>query len=687
MHCGRLLPGTLEGIVFHLFDAVDNVGHAVVDSLPHQVERPHPLALVLHLRVNLSVATQADARAEVIHRQEVILPGVVEDLQENGPLHPSHFATNSVIDRREHLPLDGVNGGPLGRFRSSRVACLGLQPRGQGRGEFSEWPDVGPLVKRGHGCLKFGDRLLADPRVYGMAAGRSVSQHTPQLLQIAGRQVRIRKRLIEAASRPGKETFAVEPAGAIGLPSGEVGKPHDHRVHNFPLGVDLARFLLHEFAEVVDFQRADFGGVERGSKPPLGPSAGAADTEVVGQEAGTFRQIDPLNRLAGLLDEIFVHLVTTDPLQVAVAKGCFPASVGKAGECAPVPLALVIFGGQVLFDGFENLSLRLPHRFIDRESLRFFRREATVIRSVEFAAELTGSPLGIGLGTVVFGKERGDVFVNLSIDHLHDQLAAIGAVEDGLAEAVDTLPLFIHHLVVFEEVLTDFKVAFFHLSLSGLDASGHHLALDRLAVLHAQASEHVLHPFTGKDPHQVVFQRQEEAAAPRVALASATAAKLEVDAARFVSLRTDDLQAAHAANFLSFGFHLLPLGDFGNEGIPLGRRHVEPGGVDVLQPGPGHRFGISSQDDVRATAGHVRGDSYRPEPASLRNNLGLAFVVLGIEYLVFHAPLVEQCREMFALLNGNGADEDRQAPSIHFPDFVQGDRLAVPRLLAGVAGG
>ncbi len=57
----------------------------------------------------------------------------------------------------------------------------------------------------------------------------------------------------------------------------------------------------------------------------------------------------------------------------------------------------------------------------------------------------------------------------------------------------------------------------------------------------------VLDPLAGEDPHQVVFQREVEAAAAGVALPAAAAAQLEVDAAGFVPFGADDVQAADAA--------------------------------------------------------------------------------------------------------------------------------------------
>ena len=109
-------------------------------------------------------------------------------------------------------------------------------------------------------------------------------------------------------------------------------------------------------------------------------------------------------------------------------------------------------------------------------------------------------------------------------NHFHDQIAAVIAVEDSLAIAVDALALFVHHLVVFEQILANLEVPLFDLFLRTLDPAGDHPAFDRFAFLHAQPRENVLHPFAGKNPHQIVFQRQEEATAARITLPTAATA-------------------------------------------------------------------------------------------------------------------------------------------------------------------
>ena len=90
------MPGAPQGVFLDLLDAVDDVDNPLIDALPHEVEGPHAFPLVLHLRVDLGVAAEAHAAPQVVHRQEMVLPGVVEDLEEHRPLHPLHLVAWGV---------------------------------------------------------------------------------------------------------------------------------------------------------------------------------------------------------------------------------------------------------------------------------------------------------------------------------------------------------------------------------------------------------------------------------------------------------------------------------------------------------------------------------------------------------------------------------------------------------------
>ncbi len=78
-----------------------------------------------------------------------------------------------------------------------------------------------------------------------------------------------------------------------------------------------------------------------------------------------------------------------------------------------------------------------------------------------------------------------------------------------------------------------------------------------------------------------------EAAAAGIALPAATAAQLQVDAAGFVPLGADDVQAPHLFDFATVGLHLLALLDLVDQGVPF-RVAARRGGSDIC-PGAGPR--------------------------------------------------------------------------------------------------
>ena len=377
------------------------------------------------------------------------------------------------------------------------------------------------------------------------------------------------------------------------------------------------------------------------------------------------------------LDQEIAHLIASELLQIAVAKAQVPARVDRLGQRLPVPLRLLFFRRQVLFEGFQHLAFRHPLGLIAGLKLGGGEVHAAEVAGVELDRQQLARPFGERLGAVVLVEELVEIMLDLLVDHLEDQLLAVGAVEDVLAVAVDAFSLLVHHFVVFEQVFADLEVAFLDLLLRAFDAARDHAAFDRLALLHAEPGEHVFHPFAGEDPHQVVFQREVEAAAAGVALPAATAAKLEVDSPGFVAFGADDVQPAHAGHDAALGLHLLALLDLADQRVPFLLRHFEPGGILLLKLRPGHGLGIAAEDDVGSAAGHVRGDGHRAQAARLGDDFGLALVMLGVEHLVLDAPLFQQARDQFASLDRDGADQNRPPAAVHLLDLALGDRLAV----------
>ncbi len=147
---------------------------------------------------------------------------------------------------------------------------------------------------------------------------------------------------------------------------------------------------------------------------------------------------------------------------------------------------------------------------------------------------------------VLIHQLRDHVLAN-ALDRLGD---VFGAHEVG-ALLINHAALIVRHVVVFQQLLARIEVVLLHPPLRALDLARQHAALDRLAGLHADARHQRLHARRiAEDAHQVVFERQIEAARSRIALASRAAAQLIVDAPRLVALRADDVQAARGNHLL-----------------------------------------------------------------------------------------------------------------------------------------
>src|SRR5687768_11285438 len=89
--------------------------------------------------------------------------------------------------------------------------------------------------------------------------------------------------------------------------------------------------------------------------------------------------------------------------------------------------------------------------------------------------------------------------------------------------------------------------------LGALDAPRHHARLDRHAVRHPEPPHQLLDAVAGEDAHEIVFEREVEPRAARIALAPRAAPQLVVDAPRLVALRADDMQPASRHDLFVLG--------------------------------------------------------------------------------------------------------------------------------------
>ena len=111
-----------------------------------------------------------------------------------------------------------------------------------------------------------------------------------------------------------------------------------------------------------------------------------------------------------------------------------------------------------------------------------------------------------------FNAHRSNKAINGIVDNIFtdgsNRLADLIIGEQFIPLTVDNLPLVIGNIVVFEQLFTNVEVAPLYLTLRLFDGVGHHTMLNGLTALHAQRQHETLHALRGKDPHQVIFQRE-----------------------------------------------------------------------------------------------------------------------------------------------------------------------------------
>ena len=184
------------------------------------------------------------------------------------------------------------------------------------------------------------------------------------------------------------------------------------------------------------------------------------------------------------------------------------------------------------------------------------------------------------------------------LHHLFDLRQHIIAQEGVVAPVVDDLPLVVHHVVVFQQVLADAEVAGLHPFLGPLDRFGDQLMGQYLPFLHPHAVHEFDDPLAAEQAHQIIFQAEEEHGAALVTLPAGTTPQLQIDAAALVAFGAQDVQAAQ-----------------------------------LLDP--------FAQFNVGAPAGHIGGDGHRPAVARPQDDLSLTLVLLGVQYIVGDAPALE----------------------------------------------
>ena len=114
---------------------------------------------------------------------------------------------------------------------------------------------------------------------------------------------------------------------------------------------------------------------------------------------------------------------------------------------------------------------------------------------------------------------------------------------------VDAVSLCVQDVVIFQQVLADVKVRALHTGLGLFHQFVDQRDLDRHILVDLKALQQALHLLPAEQAHEVVIQSEVKSRGTRVALASGAPAQLIIDAAGFVALGADHVQAAQLAHF------------------------------------------------------------------------------------------------------------------------------------------
>src|SRR3989344_1243928 len=205
--------------------------------------------------------------------------------------------------------------------------------------------------------------------------------------------------------------------------------------------------------------------------------------------------------------------------------------------------------------------------------------------------------------------------------------------------SIHRLPVKVDDVFVLENVFARVKIEPFDLRLRVFERFRDHLILDWLIGGDTKSPHQALDRITCENPHERILKRNIELRLPGIALATRAATQLVVDAPRVVTFRSEDKKPSCGK------YPLIVL---------LCSR-------------------ISAQLDINTAPGHVGRNHYGAETTRLCDDLSFAFVILCVQYFVWHAFARKKGGQEFILLDRNGADQDR-LPFVMEPLYLPRDR-------------
>ena len=251
------------------------------------------------------------------------------------------------------------------------------------------------------------------------------------------------------------------------------------------------------------------------------------------------------------------------------------------------------------------------------------------------------------IGIASLRDEIVDEIIHHLMPHVADDLFKLLRFHDLAALAEDHLALIVHHIVEFQKLLADIKVAAFDLGLRPLERFVDPRMNDGLAFLHAELGQNAIQTLRPENAHQVVFKGKVERRTTRIALTAGPAAQLIVDTPALVPLGAKDEKATGRLD--RFLIALVRLFDAGADRGVIAFGIGSDGFHDL-------EFDVAAQFDVGPAAGHIGRDRHSAQLAGIGDDLCLLFVLTGVKDVVNNALFLQKLAQKLRLLDRGGAD-------------------------------
>ena len=238
---------------------------------------------------------------------------------------------------------------------------------------------------------------------------------------------------------------------------------------------------------------------------------------------------------------------------------------------------------------------------------------------------------------------------------------------------IHNLALFVHNVIVFENVFSYTEVSALYRALSVFYTAGQHFGLKRLILVDFEHFVNPGHSFAAETLCEIVFERNEKHGRTGIALTTASTTQLIVDTPGFVTFCTENVKTARGDDFffffvrLSFEFFVNIVVVFANFFYVVRYFGYKRSGevynffLNALfaKFSLCHKLGITAEQNIRSAPCHVGCDGNRAVSARLRDDVRFARVAFSVKNVMLNAFSDKQFAYFFRFFYGNGTDEHR----------------------------